>query len=42
MQLGRSCPSPTSPWENSKIIAQLSNEDILKVTSTDLIRLGFV
>lgn len=42
MQLGRSCPSPTSPWENAKIIAKLSNEDILKVTSTDLIRLGFV
>lgn len=41
MQLGAPMPSPTSHWENAKVIAQLSDEEIIKVTPAILEEKGF-
>lgn len=41
MQIGRPMPSANSHWENAKIIAGISDENIRLVTPNDLDRLGY-
>ena len=40
VQLGASMPSPTSHWDNAKVIAALSDEEIKQVSWDGLIRAG--
>lgn len=40
-QLGQPMPSPSSHWENAKIIAQIPEDELMTITSEGLERLGF-
>lgn len=40
IQLGSSMPQPTSHWHNAKVIADVNDDDITKVTLTELEELG--
>ena len=40
-QLGIPLPSPASHWHNAKIVADIPNSKIKKVTPENLIELGF-
>lgn len=40
IQLGAAMPTPTAHWDNAKIIASISNDDITKIIMTELIDLG--
>lgn len=41
-QLGRAMTSPHEHWENAKIIADIPDKDIRRVTVYDLINRGFM
>lgn len=41
LQLGTPMPSPTSHWDNAKIIAAVSNEKIMLLTPAEARELGF-
>ena len=41
MQVGRSLPYASSHWDNAKIIAKISDEDILTIDVAGIEALGF-
>lgn len=41
LQCGRRLPSPTSHWNNAKVIAAISDIAIRKITYGDVCELGF-
>lgn len=41
MQLGASMPGPTAHWDNAKVVATLSDEEIKTATPEQLIERGF-
>lgn len=41
LQLGSPMPYPSVDWDNAKVIASLSSEEILKVTPEELVAKGF-
>jgi hypothetical protein len=40
VQLGRRMPSPTSHWENAKIVASIPQEKIFTITNGELLAMG--
>lgn len=40
IQLGKPMPRPSAHWNNAKVIASISNDDITKITYAELEELG--
>lgn len=41
MQLGKSMRTPGEHYENAKVIASISDDEIFKVTISDIVKRGF-